>query len=59
MNLVEAELEEKEEQNAEELLEGAEIAEEEGDFVNCVVQHVLCSAKIEDPSQRNNIFKSC
>ncbi|KAB5521927.1 hypothetical protein DKX38_026246 [Salix brachista] len=43
----------------EELLEGAEIAEEEGDFVNCVVQRVLCSTKIEDPSQRNNTFKSC
>ncbi|KAB5521716.1 hypothetical protein DKX38_026035 [Salix brachista] len=39
VNLVEAELEEEEEEQiAEELLEGAEIAEEERDFVNCVVQ---------------------
>ncbi|KAB5552703.1 hypothetical protein DKX38_010014 [Salix brachista] len=30
-----------EETETEELLEGAEIAEEEGDFVNCVVQRVL------------------
>ena len=42
-----------------ELLEGAEVAEEEGEFVNCVVQRVLCSTKVENPSQCNNIFKSC
>ena len=40
-------------------MEGAKVAEEEGEFVNCVVQRVLCSTNVENPSQRNNIFKSC
>ena len=40
-------------------LEGAEIAEKEGERVNCVIQRVMCSEKVDDRSQRNNIFKAC
>ncbi|XP_022849850.1 uncharacterized protein LOC111371935 [Olea europaea var. sylvestris] len=41
----------------EELLDGAKIVEEQGEFVNCVVKHVMCSTKVEESLQRNNIFK--
>lgn len=38
-------------------LEGAELAEEVGEHVSCVVQKLLCSPKIES-SKRNKIFHS-
>ncbi|CAA3013218.1 zf-CCHC domain-containing [Olea europaea subsp. europaea] len=34
----------------EELLDGAEIAEKQEEFVNCVVQRVMCSTKVEESS---------
>lgn len=40
-----------------EVLEGAEIAEEEGERVNCVIQRVMCSVKVEDRSQKNKFSK--
>ena len=66
VNFVDAEdYEGEDEQNFEgegdmdELLDGAEIAEEQGEHVNCVIQRVMCSTKLEDFTQRNNIFKTC
>ena len=63
VNFVDAEEEEdqnfEEEENMDEFLEGAEIAEEQGEHVNCVIQRVMCSTKLEDSTQRNNIFKTC
>ncbi|KAB5511852.1 hypothetical protein DKX38_028880 [Salix brachista] len=52
VNLVDAGMDDEdnyveEESGMVELLEGAEVAEEEGEFVNCVVQRVLCSTKGE------------
>ncbi|KAB5533779.1 hypothetical protein DKX38_016865 [Salix brachista] len=59
VNLVEAELEEEEEEHiVEELLEGAEIAEEEGDFVNCMVQRVLKIAMVPKRSQGGVLDKA-
>ncbi|KAK0582232.1 hypothetical protein LWI29_023177 [Acer saccharum] len=62
MNFVDAEEEEdqnfEEEENMDEFLEGAKIAEEQGEHVNCVIQRVMCSTKLEDSTQRNNIFKT-
>ncbi|KAK0576914.1 hypothetical protein LWI29_025290 [Acer saccharum] len=63
VNFVDAEEEEdqnfEEEENMDEFLDGAEITEEQGEHVNCVIQRVMCSTKLEDSTQRNNIFKTC
>ncbi|KAK0603871.1 hypothetical protein LWI29_009599 [Acer saccharum] len=48
-----------EEGNMDEFLEGADIAKEQGELVNCVIQRVMCSTKLDDISQRNSIFKTC
>ncbi|KAB5516791.1 hypothetical protein DKX38_027439 [Salix brachista] len=62
VNLVDAGMDDEdnyveEESGMVELLEGAEVAEEEGEFMNCVVQRVLCSTKVENPSQRReNVY---
>ena len=66
VNFIDAEdYEGEDEQNFEEggdkdeFLEGADIAEEQGEPVNFVIQRVMCSTKLEDSTQRNNIFKTC
>jgi hypothetical protein len=39
--------------------EGGEFTEgDKGEFVNCIVQRVLLAPKLEEPSQRHNIFKT-
>ena len=48
-----------EEEDTDEALDGAVFAEEHGETVNFVIQRVMCSTKLEDCTQRNNIFKSC
>ena len=61
VNFVDAEEEEdfEDEGNMDEFLEGAEIAEEQGEPVNCVIQQVMCATKLEGLSQRNSIFETC
>ena len=49
------EVEEKDERGFNGLLEGADVAEEEGERVNCVVRRVMNVSNI-DESQRRNIF---
>jgi hypothetical protein len=38
---------------------GGEFGEgDEGEFVNCIIQRVLFALKLEEPTQRHNIFKT-
>ena len=44
----EEEIEEENERGFDGLLEGVDVAEEEGERVNYVVRHVMCASKIDE-----------